>query len=82
MLVLNYAMSSVILFVIIKGTSFSYPGIVIYISALHAFYSVIHSCRSVFIYEKTKSPLLSVSKTVKLEESLMSMLALQTPSGQ
>lgn len=75
---LNIPMGIMIFLMVRTNSGFSYPGYVIYISALHTFYtmsvSVIHLVKS----KKLGSPILSAAKILDFVAAMMSVLGLQT----
>lgn len=77
LLLMNIALSGVVLMVR-KGEGFAYPGYLIYVMAMYAFYNVITAVRDVVKYRKFQSPLMSAGKAIKLAAALVSMLSLET----
>ncbi len=75
---LNIPMGSMILLMIRTNSGFSYPGFVIYLSALYTFYMLILSIVNLVKYRKIGSPILSAAKVLNLISALMSILGLQT----
>lgn len=75
---LNIPMGGVIVLMMMEGRSFSYPGHVIYLSAMYAFYSIIVAVINLVKSRKAGSPLFSASKVLGLVSAMMSILALQT----
>ncbi|MGN1097476.1 MAG: hypothetical protein ACI4SS_01110 [Clostridia bacterium] len=78
MLGLNAAMGRMILQMICQNRGYSYPGYVIYVSAMYAFYAFIAAVMNLFAYRRVGSPILSASKAISFVGALMSVLALQT----
>lgn len=60
------------------GYGSSYPGMLIYVAAMHAFYSLIIAVLSLVRYRKFHSPVLSASKAVGLTTALVSIFNLET----
>ena len=78
LLLLNLFLSSAVLMILYQDKGFDYPGVLIYVMALYAFYAVIHAVVDMIRYRKLGSPLLSTVKTVSLSSALVSMLSLET----
>lgn len=57
---------------------YSYPGYVIYISAMYTFYTMIMSVANLARYRRLGSPVLSAAKALNFIAALMSVLGLQT----
>lgn len=75
---LNIPMGGVIVLVVIESKAFSYPGHVIYLSALYAFYAIIVAVIHLIKSRKAGSLFLSASKVLSMVSAMMSILALQT----
>ena len=71
---LNIPMGGMILLMVLTDSGYSYPGFVIYLSALYTFYTVILSIVNLAKFRKLGSPILSAAKIA----ALMSLLGLQT----
>ena len=54
-----------------------YPGFMIYVAALYAFYITANAVKNIVKYRKYNSPILSVSKLISLASALVSMLSLE-----
>ena len=78
LLLINVVLIFILIFVIIYGEKFNFPGIFIYIMTLYTVYSVISSIVSVAKYKKYKSPIMSTSRIVSLASALIMLLALET----
>lgn len=76
--VLNIPMGGMILLLVLTDSGYSYPGYVIYLSALYTFYTVILSVMNLERFRKLGSPILSAAKVLNLVAALMSLLCLQT----
>lgn len=76
--VVNVALSGMVVQMIWKNESYSYPGFLIFAAAAYAFYSVTMSIINIIRYRKKNSPVLSAAKTIGLVSALVSILALQT----
>lgn len=78
LLLMNIALSGVVILVVRKNESFNYTGYLIYVVAMYAFYNMISAIRDVVKYRKYNSPVMSASKAIKLATALVSMLSLET----
>lgn len=78
LLALNLPMGGMIVQMVVTNSGFSYPGYVIYLSAIYAFYAMIHAVVQLVKYRKLGSPLHSAGKVVSFVSALMSILGLQT----
>ena len=75
---LNIPMGGMILMMVLKDSAYSYPGYVIYLSALYTFYTVILSIINLFRFRRLGRPVLSAAKVLNFIAALMSLLCLQT----
>lgn len=75
---LNIPMGGMIVLMVRTNSGFSYPGYVIYLSALYTFYIMIVSIVNLVKFRKIGSPILSAAKVLNLVSALMSVLGLQT----
>lgn len=78
MFLLNAAMGGMVVQMIWKNDCYEYPGYVIYLSAMYAFYSFISAVWNLVKFRRAGSPILSASKAISFARALMSVLALQT----
>ena len=78
LLLLNLPMGGMIVQMVVTNSSYTYPGYVIYLSAIYAFYAIIHAVMQLVKYRRLGSPLLSAGKVVSFASALMSVLGLQT----
>lgn len=78
LLLLNIALSGVVILVVTKNEGFRYAGYLIYVVAMYAFYNIISAVRDVVKYREYQSPVMSAAKAVKLAAALVSMLSLET----
>lgn len=78
LLLMNQALAGVVILVVYKNSGFEYPGYLIYVMALYAFYQIITAVVNVIKFRKYGSPVMSASKTIKLTAALVSMLSLET----
>lgn len=77
LLILDWALSGIIVLVVRKNSGFEYPGVLIYMMALYTFYAVITAIRNVIKFRKYESPVISVAKVINLTAALVSMLSLE-----
>lgn len=75
---LNIPMGGMILLMVVTNSGYSYPGYVIYLSALYTFYAVISAVIQLIRFRRLGSPILSAAKVLNLIAALMSLLGLQT----
>jgi len=75
---LNIPMSGTIVLMVCANSAFNYPGYVIYLSALYAFYKIVMSIINLVKYKNVGSPILSSAKVVNFVAAMMSILGLQT----
>ena len=75
---LNIPMGGMIVLMVHTNSGFSYPGYVIYLSALYTFYRSILSVAELVRFRALGSPILSAAKTLDLVSAMMSLLGLQT----
>ena len=75
---LNVPMGGMILLMVLTNAGYSYPGYVVYLSAIYTFYTVAVSAVNLVKYRKLGSPILSAAKALNFIAALMSVLGLQT----
>ena len=75
---LNIPMGGMIVLMVRTNSGFSYPGYVIYLSALYTFYTMITSVLNLIKFRRLGSPILSAAKVLNFVAALMSILSLQT----
>ena len=78
LLTVNLALSGAVLMMVSFQRGFNYPGMLIYVVALYAFYTTTTATIDLVKYRKYQSPVMSVSKIIKLAAALVSMLSLET----
>lgn len=78
LLFMNVALTGIIILVIHQNSGFEYPGMLIYIMAMYAFYATIMAVRNVVKFRKYGSPVMSAAKVISLTAALVSMLSLET----
>ena len=75
---LNIPMGGMIILMVLTNSGYSYPGYVIYLSAMYTFYAMIVSVINLVKFRKLGSPVLSAAKVLNFIAALMSVLGLQT----
>ena len=75
---LNIPMGGMILLMVLTDSGYSYPGYVIYLSAMYTFYTMFLSVVNIVKFRKLGSPILSAAKVLNFIAALMSVLGLQT----
>lgn len=75
---LNIPMGGMIVMMVRTDSGFSYPGYVIYLSAMYTFYTMITAVANLVKYRRVGSPVLSAAKVLNLVSAMMSVLGLQT----
>lgn len=75
---LNIPMGGMIVLMVQTNSGFSYPGYVIYLSALYTFYAMAMSIVNVVKFRALGSPILSAAKVLNFVSAMMSILGLQT----
>ncbi len=75
---LNIPMGGMIILMVLTNSGYSYPGYVIYLSAMYTFYTMIFSVINLVKFRKLGSPILSAAKVLNFVAAFMSVLGLQT----
>lgn len=75
---LNIPMGGMIVLMVRTNSGFSYPGYIIYLSALYTFYTMVTSILNLAKFRKLGSPILSAAKVLNFIAAMMSLLGLQT----
>lgn len=75
---LNIPMAGMIVLMIQTDSGFTYPGYLIYLSALYTFYMMILSIINLIKFRKMGSSIISAAKVLNFVSALMSVLGLQT----
>ncbi|MGN0317741.1 MAG: hypothetical protein ACI4E1_07355 [Lachnospira sp.] len=78
LLTVNITLSFAVLMMVYYNRSFQYKGFLIYVMAMYAFYITTTAIMELVKYRKYNSPVMSVSKIIKLAAALFSMLFLET----
>ena len=76
--ILNIPMGGMIVLMVQTNSGFSYPGYLIYLSALYTFYMMALSIVNLVKFRKMGSPILSAAKVLNFVSAMMSVLGLQT----
>lgn len=75
---MTLALSGMILFIVRQDGGYDYPGVLIYVMAMYAFYTIITAVINIIKFRKYGSPILSAAKAINLAAAFVSMLALET----
>jgi len=78
LLTVNLALSGAVLMMVLWNRGFQYPGFLIYVIALYTFYITTTAIIDMVKYRKYKSPVMSITKVIKMAAALFSMLFLET----
>lgn len=78
LLFMNIALTGIVILVVYENSGYEYPGMLIYVMALYAFYATITAVRNVVKFRRYGSPVMSAAKVINLTAALVSMLALET----
>lgn len=78
LLFMNAALTGIVILVVQENSGFEYPGMLIYIMAMYAFYAVGTAVRNIVKFRKYGSPVMSAAKAINLTAALVSMLSLET----
>lgn len=76
--ILNIPMGGMIILMVRTNSGFTYPGYLIYLSALYTFYIMTLSIVNLVKFRKMDSPILSAAKVLNFVSAMMSVLGLQT----
>lgn len=75
---LNIPMGGMIVQMVLTNSGYSYPGYLIYLSALYTFCSMTTAVRNLVKFRRLGSPVLSAAKVLNFVSAMMSVLGLQT----
>lgn len=78
LLFMNVALTGIIVLVIHQNSGFEYPGMLIYVMAMYAFYAAVTAVWDVVKFRRYGSPVMSAAKVINLTAALVSMLSLET----
>lgn len=74
----NLALSGAVLMMLYFNRGFRYQGFLIYVIAMYTFYITVTAIIDLIKYRKYKSPVMSITKVIKMTSALFSMLFLET----
>ena len=78
LLTVNLSLSGAVLMMVYFDRGFQYQGFLIYVIALYTFYITTTAIIDMVKYRKYKSPILSITKVIKMASAMFSMLFLET----
>lgn len=78
LLLMNVALAGIVILVVHENSGFEYPGMLIYVMAMYAFYAAITAVWNVVKFRRYGSPVMSAAKVINLTAALVSMLSLET----
>lgn len=78
LLTINLALSGTVLMMVYFRRGFDYHGMLIYVMALYSFYTATTAIIDMVKYRKYGSPIMSMSKIIKMAAAMVSMLSLET----
>ncbi|MGN0143030.1 MAG: hypothetical protein ACI4AD_12445 [Roseburia sp.] len=78
LMLLDWALTGMIVLVVRKNSGFEYPGMMIYAMALYTFYMTITAIINVIKFRRCGRPVISAAKVINLTAALVSMLSLET----
>lgn len=78
LLTVNLSLSGAVLMMIFFDRGFQYQGFLIYVIAMYTFYITTTAIIDMVKYRKYKSPIISITKVIKMTSALFSMLFLET----
>lgn len=78
LLLMNVALSGVVVLVVLRNKGFEYAGYLIYLAALYTFYTTITATIHLIKFRKYRSPVMSAAKAVSFAAALVSLLSLET----
>lgn len=77
MLLLNIAISVIVLMVVMDNQPIRYPGYMIYAIAAYTFYYLVKAIRNIIIYWQRYNPVFSAVKRVELAKAFVSLFTMQ-----
>ena len=78
LLLMNQALTGIVVFMVHQNKSYDYPGVLIYAMAAYSFYCVIIASVNVVKFRRHGSPVLSAAKVINLVSAMVSILSLET----
>lgn len=76
--IINIAFTGIVVLAVTEDNGFSYPGYMIYVMAMYAFYAVITAVINLVKYRKYGNPILSAAKVISLTTAMVSMFSLES----
>lgn len=78
LLMMNLALTGIVIFMVHQNRGYEYPGMLIYAMAAYSFYAVTIAVVNVIKFRKHGSSILSAAKAINLVAALVSILSLET----
>ena len=78
LMTVNLVLSGAVLMMVYHHRGFDYQGILIYVMAMYTFYTTTTAIIDLIKYRRYNSPIMSMSKVIKMAAALVSMLSLET----
>ncbi len=78
LMTVNLTLSGAVLMMVFGGRGFQYQGFLIYVIAMYTFSITTTAVIDMIKYRKYKSPIMSITKVIKMASALFSMLFLET----
>ena len=78
LMTVNLALSAAVLMMVFWNRGFQYQGFLIYVIAMYTFYITAIAVTDMIRYRKYKSPILSITKVIKMARASFSLLFLDT----
>ncbi len=78
LIIMDLALATIVFFMVYWERGYHYPGILIYVMAMYAFYAITIAIYNLIKYRKFGSPLILTTKALSLTAALVSILALET----
>lgn len=78
LLLMNQALAVIVIFMVYQNKGYEYPGMLIYVMAAYAFYSVSLAVINLMKFRRHGSPVLSAVKVINLTAALVSILSLES----
>lgn len=75
---MDLALAGMVVFFVRQEGGYEYPGVLIYVMAMYAFYAVVTAVVNIVKFRGRGGPALSAAKAISLTAALVSMLALET----
>ena len=78
LLMMNVSLAGIVILAVHRNSGFEYPGVLIYVMAMYAFYATITAVWNLVKFRRYGNPVLSAAKAINLTAALVSMLSLET----